>query len=82
MRRGDQTTLCTDGGDRVYAFVRSRDNDAVLVALNFGDAPVSASYRDLRQTGKFTDWFSHAAVELPAAGKIDIPAHGYRVLVR
>ena len=79
---GDQATLRTDGGDRVYAFVRSRDDDVVLVALNFGDAPVSASYSGLRSAGKFTDWFSKAAVELPAAGKLDIPAHGYRVLVR
>jgi hypothetical protein len=79
---GDQAALRTDGGDRVYAFVRSRGSDVVLVALNFGDAPVSAAYRDLRAPGAFTDWFSRAAVDLPAAGKIDIPAHGYRVLVR
>jgi glycosidase len=79
---GDQAALRTDGGDRVYAFVRSRGSDVVLVALNFGDAPVSAAYRDLRAPGAFTDWFSRAAVDLPPAGKIDIPAHGYRVLVR
>jgi glycosidase len=79
---GDQATLHTDAGGRVYAFVRSRGTDVVLVALNFGDAPVSAAYRDLRAPGAFTDWFGGAVVVLPAAGKIDIPAHGYRVLVR
>jgi glycosidase len=79
---GDQTTLHMDAGERVYAFVRSRGSDVVLVALNFGDAPVSAAYRDLRQAGRFTDWFTRAAVDLATAGKLEIPAHGYRVLVR
>jgi hypothetical protein len=43
---------------------------------------VWGGYRDLRAPGAFTDWFGGAVVVLPAAGKIDIPAHGYRVLVR
>jgi alpha-amylase len=79
---GGQATLRTDAGDRVYAFVRSRGDDVVLVALNFGDAPVTAAYRDLRAPGTFTDWFSRATLALPASGTIRIPAHGYRVLVR
>ena len=69
-------------GDRVYAFVRSRGNDVVLVALNFGDAPVTAAYRGLRVPGTFTDAFSRATLALPASGSLEIPAHGYRVLVR
>jgi glycosidase len=79
---GQQTTLRTDAGDRVYAYVRSRGDDVVLVALNFGDAPVTAAYRELSAPGRFTDWFSRASLSLPASGTIDIPAHGYRVLVR
>ena len=79
---GDQVTLHTDAGPKVYAFVRSRGDDAVLVALNFGDAPVTAAYRDLRTPGTFTDWFSRGKVALSPAGTIAIPAHGYRVLVR
>jgi glycosidase len=79
---GAQTTLRTDGGERVYAFVRTRDRDVVLVAVNFSDAPVTAAYRELGAAGTFTDWFSRSSVSLPAAGTIEIPAHGYRVLVR
>jgi glycosidase len=79
---GAQTTLRTTGGDRVYAFERVKGNNAVVVALNFGDAPVSAAYQALSGAGSFTDWFSRANVSLPASGTIDIPAHGYRVLVR
>jgi glycosidase len=78
---GQQATLRTDAGDRVYAFARSRGGDVVLVALNFGDAPVTATYYELGTPGSYVDWFSHAPLTLPASGTIDIPAHGYRVLV-
>ena len=76
-----QRTLTTDGGPRVYAFTRMRGTDGVLVAVNFGDTPASVGYQGLSTTGAFTDWFSRAAVTLAASGKVDIPAHGYRVLV-
>ncbi|MDQ6829708.1 MAG: alpha-glucosidase C-terminal domain-containing protein, partial [Gemmatimonadota bacterium] len=65
-----------------YAFTRTRGANTVFVALNFGDAPASISYRALQQPGRYTDWFSKAAVTLPPSGAIDVPAHGYRVLVR
>jgi glycosidase len=77
-----QATLRTDGGDRVFAFTRTEGSNTVLVAVNFGDAPVRAAYRALPRPGRYTDWFSHAPVALGASGSLDIPAHGYRVLVR
>jgi len=79
---GPQTTLRTDGGDRVYAYTRTRGANTVLVALNFGDAPVDAAYRALPHAGAYTDWFDKRKVTLAAAGSLRIPAHGYRVLVR
>lgn len=79
---GPQVTLRTDGGPRVYAFTRTQGASTVLVAVNFGDAPVSASYQGLAHPGAYTDWFSKAPVSLGASGRLDIPAHGYRVLVR
>ncbi|HEX2092598.1 MAG TPA: alpha-amylase family glycosyl hydrolase [Longimicrobiaceae bacterium] len=79
---GDQTALRTDGGDRVYAFTRTRGANTVLVAVNFGDAPARVSYQGLGRPGTFTDWFSKTPVSLAAAGSLEIPAHGYRVLVR
>jgi hypothetical protein len=77
-----QTTLRTDGGGRVYAFTRTRDTNTVLVAVNFGDRPVSARYSELATAGAYMDWFSKTQVTLGRAGTIQIPAHGYRVLVR
>jgi hypothetical protein len=50
--------------------------------LNFGDRPASVAYRGLTSPGGYTDWFSKAATSLAADGKIEIPANGYRVLVK
>ena len=79
---GDQAPLAHDGGDRVYAFTRTEGDDAVLVAVNFADRPARVAYRDLARAGDWTDWFSKAAVRLGATGTIEIPANGWRVLVR
>jgi glycosidase len=79
---GPQTTLRTNGGDRVYAFTRTRGTNTVVVALNFGDAPVTATYTGLPHAGAYTDWFERKPVTLAANGTLQIAAHGYRVLVR
>ena len=79
---GEQAPLAHDGGDRVFAFTRTEGDNTVLVALNFADAPARVAYRELARAGGYTDWFSKAPVELAASGTIEIPAHGWRVLVR
>ena len=77
-----QQKLVTDGADHVYAFTRARGEKAVLVVTNFSDTPLRVKYEGLAQAGSYTDWFSHATVSLTASGSIDVPAHGYRVLVK
>ncbi len=79
---GTQVTLKTDGGDKVYAFTRTRGASTVLVAVNFSDVASTVTYQGLQRPGGYTDGFTKATIELPPAGKLAIPAHGYRVLVR
>ena len=79
---GPQTRLENDGGGRIYAFTRTSATGAVVVAVNFGDAPVPVHYTGWAASGRYTDWFTKSAVDLAAAGTLDVPAHGYRVLVR
>jgi glycosidase len=79
---GAQTVLRTDGGSRVYAFTRTEGPNTVLTAVNFGDTAVKAAYQAFAQPGDYTDWFSKAKTTLAAQGSVEIPAHGYRVLVR
>ena len=79
---GAQTTLKTNGGERVYAFARTSGTNTVLVAVNFGDAAARVTYEGLSHPGAYSDWFSKSNVELGSSGLVEIPAHGYRVLVR
>lgn len=78
---GPQTTLKTTGGDRVYAFSRTQGANTVVTAVNFGDTPVKAAYQGFAHPGDYTDWMTKSKVALAAQGSVDIPAHGYRVLV-
>ena len=79
---GTQTVLKTDGGDRVYAFSRTRGGNTVVVAVNFGDDALHAAYSGFAKPGAYRDWFAKSSTILGASGRIDIPAHGYRVLVQ
>jgi alpha-amylase len=79
---GPQVPLKHDAGDRVYAFTRTKGASTVLVAVNFDDKAAKMSYASLPQPGDYTDWFSKATVPLVATGQLDIPANGYRVLVK
>jgi glycosidase len=79
---GVQAALHTNGGDRVYAYTRTKGTNTVLVAVNFADTSANAAYQALPRPGRYTDWFSKAPITLGAQGRLDIPAHGYRVLVR
>lgn len=78
---GPQQSLKTDGGARVYAFSRSRGSSRVVVAVNFGESPANVQYEGLSQPGAYVDWFTKAPATLGGSGRIDIPAHGYRVFV-
>ena len=79
---GDERKLATTGSDRVYAFTRTRGENTVLVAVNFSDALARVTYRDLPSAGRFTDWFDTQTYVLAASGSLDVPPHGYRILVR
>ena len=79
---GPQTELSNTGGKRVFAYTRTRDTNTVLVAVNFDNKPVAMNYRRLTPAGVYTDWFSKKTVTLADSGTVDIPANGYRVLVR
>ncbi|MHB1310722.1 MAG: alpha-amylase family glycosyl hydrolase [Gemmatimonadaceae bacterium] len=78
---GVEAKLATDGGSRIYAFTRTLGAGSVVVAVNFGAAPARVAYHALPMPGRYLDWFSRDSVDLAAAGVLEIPAHGYRVLV-
>ena len=79
---GEQTRLATTGGERVYAFTRTRGENTVLVAVNFADTAVTTRYASLARPGRYTDWLDRRTETLAEAGTLSIPANGWRVLVR
>ena len=79
---GTQIEIASNGGDKVYGFERVADSSGVTVFVNFAPTATTVSYHGLASPGPFTDWFSHSAVTLSDSGSIDIPANGFRVLVR
>ena len=79
---GVQRSLEASGGSGVYAYERVRGRDAVVVLLNFGDAPAVLAYRGVSRPGRYRDWIGGGTVRLAATGTVTVPAHGYRVLAR
>ena len=77
---GAMTKLAGTGGERVYAFTRTRGASQVLVAVNFADAPATYAYTGLAAPGRYRDAFTGAAVTLGASGTLALPAHGFTVL--
>ena len=79
---GTQQKLSANDAHTVYAYARTRDQNTVLVALNFGNRRAQVAYTGLQPEGEYSDWFSKSKLTLSASGQIEVPAHGYRVLVR
>ena len=79
---GEQVRLVTRGAERVYAYTRTEGDNTVLVAVNFGAAPARVTFDDLPRTGQYRDWFDRSPVALERSGALDIPANGFRILVR
>lgn len=74
--------LSHDGGARVVAYSRTRAKSAVVVLANFGDAPRTVAWTGLTAPGRYRDAFSGEMLALADAGRAEVPAHGWRVLVR
>jgi glycosidase len=79
---GRHTSLRTNGGNSVSAFTRSLDSNVVVVAVNFGDNRAALAYQGFSNPGTYTDWFTKAKVPMGPSGNLEVPAHGYRVLVK
>ena len=74
--------LAHDGGARVVGYSRARAGSAVVVLANFGDAPRTVTWTGLTAPGRYRDAFSGEALDVMASGRVSVPAHGWRLLVR
>lgn len=74
--------LAHDGGARVVGYSRACAGSAVVVLANFGDAPRTVTWTGLTAPGRYRDAFSGEALDVMASGRVSVPAHGWRLLVR
>lgn len=73
------TKLSTTADDKVYAYLRERDGQKVLVLLNLSDKDVSFTLNNPQVQGRATNVFSGATVALDAAATRVLTAWGYEV---
>jgi alpha-amylase len=65
--------------DRCFAFARRKDDDEVLVVLNFSADALKVPVDELLISGSFVDIFTGGTVDLAAAGTITLPPWGFGV---
>ena len=71
-----------DAQDSVLSFVRHDDRNKVFAVFNFSKAPVRVSFKDTLYVGSYQDFATGDKVELAEGATLEMPAWGYRVLVK
>jgi hypothetical protein len=79
---GTQIRMQHSSGGRVHAFSRTKGSNTVVVVTNFANTPARVAYSDFSAPATYTDWFSKLPETLGVTGLIQVPANGYRVLVK
>lgn len=69
----------TSQDDRVFAFVREKGNDKVVVILNLSDQDVEVSLQGELYTGTYTELFSGAPWQFEADASVNLYPWGYLV---
>jgi glycosidase len=86
LSEGSFSKIASNHDDKVYAFVRQRGLDRVLVVVNLSDQAQtatlsSASLSSASLSGSYRDWFANRAVQLTASPSLNLPPWAYRVYV-
>ena len=79
LQRGAFTKIPSGRADSVYAFVRARGADRVLVVLNLSGAAQAASLRGPALPGRWREVFTGAAARLGAAAPMRLAPWAYRM---
>ncbi len=79
---GRFSKIVTDHDDKIYAFTRQRGGNRVLVVVNLGDKPQTATLKNASLAGDYTDSFSNQSVKLSASPSLNLAPWGYRIYVQ
>lgn len=79
---GEMVRLYNDQEDKVISFVREKNGNVVITAINFSDNEVVVTLKDSYYTGKYSELFTNKAHELSGNDRIKLEPWGYLVLFR
>jgi glycosidase len=72
----------TSSDDVLYCFSRTKDNNQVVVMLNFSDKPQSVDFIENMPEGEYPSIFNAQSLTLYTKGHQELPPHGYQVFVK
>jgi cyclomaltodextrinase len=75
---GDFRRLKTSSDDFIYAYIRTKGKDQVLVMLNFSDKPQKIDFID-EIKGNFTSIFNEQTLSVYTQGDVKLDPYGYQV---
>jgi cyclomaltodextrinase / maltogenic alpha-amylase / neopullulanase len=79
---GSFTRIPTSQGEKIYAFIRRKDQNEVIVLLNFSEQPLKIDFTGEMPQGEFESIFDSNRLSLYTKGELPLPPHGYQVLVK
>ncbi len=74
--------ISNDNPEKVYSFVRKKDNDEVLVIINFSAVEQNISITQSDVFGSYESLFNQTPVAINGDNKINLGPWGYKVLTR
>jgi len=78
---GDMRSI-SSGNDLVYAFLRSKGDQAVMVAVNLSSNPQTIRLGDADSAGEYRDLFSGQPLRISPNMEVNLTPWGYRVWAR
>jgi glycosidase len=78
---GEMIKLESGRDDRIYAFVRRKDENRVIVVLNLSDQEQEFSISSDLVTGPYTELFTEEEVEFSGNAQFSLAAWDYRIYV-
>jgi glycosidase len=80
--RGSLTFYTTNQNSEILAYSRKRDNNEVLVILNFSGEAQNFTFAAAAPNGEFTDWLQDGKKTFNTETAVNIGANSYQVYVK
>ena len=79
---GQFKKIKTSSDNVLYCFSRTKDNNQVIVLLNFSDKPQSVDFLGNMPDDEYLSIFNRQLLTLYTKGNKELPAYGYQVFVK